>query len=321
MTAWSRCSPRASTSSRSTDHDFRTELRAGHRGHLGASSLIATAPGEEITTFDYGHFNAWPMTIDPAQVNGGAVDYGGAAPAGQDFPSFGNYSLTPAADHRRGACRPGRQQHGADEPHPQLLRHRRQLRPRHRHRRRRRRSRRCPAPRAVSTRRDELLRTPDVASTRSRSGSVTTGRQVYTNFLGQNAGDWFNLLNQGIGRPASPTPTRTIACRHAARASRARSSRRPPTRRPASAPSPTRCRRTSTTGASSARNAPDGAGHGVSPPPPARTGRLELGLPTQIATNDGAVDVHGRRPEPGLGRVRPHRATTSTRTTTCSSSP
>ena len=36
------------------------------------------------------------MTIDPAQVNGGAVDYGGAAPAGQDFPSFGNYSLTPA---------------------------------------------------------------------------------------------------------------------------------------------------------------------------------------------------------------------------------
>ena len=31
------------------------------------------------------------------------------------------------------------------------------------------------------------------------------------------------------------------------------------------------------------------------------------GFPTEIATTDGAVDVHGRRPEPALGRVRPRR--------------
>src|SRR5262249_31149639 len=29
------------------------------------------------------------------KVNGGSVDWAGAAPDGQDFPSFGNYGLTP----------------------------------------------------------------------------------------------------------------------------------------------------------------------------------------------------------------------------------
>ena len=78
-----------------TDHDFLTDYQPTI-DDLGASDLISVATGEEITTFDYGHFNAWPLTIDPSQVNGGGVDHGGAAPAGQDFPMFGNYSKTPA---------------------------------------------------------------------------------------------------------------------------------------------------------------------------------------------------------------------------------
>ena len=57
---------------------------------MGAAGVLGTATGEEITTFDYGHFNGWPLSIDPNQVNHGAVDFGGAAPAGQDYPSFGN---------------------------------------------------------------------------------------------------------------------------------------------------------------------------------------------------------------------------------------
>jgi len=80
----------------STDHDNRIDYETTS-ATIGTSSLVLTTPGEEITTFDYGHFNAWPMDIDPSQVNGGAIDHGGAAMvAGQDFPSYGNFNLTPA---------------------------------------------------------------------------------------------------------------------------------------------------------------------------------------------------------------------------------
>ncbi len=78
-----------------TDHDFRSDFQPTVAA-LGASSLISTATGEEITSFDYGHFNAWPMTIDTSKVNGGAVDFAGAAADGFDYPSLGSYNLTPA---------------------------------------------------------------------------------------------------------------------------------------------------------------------------------------------------------------------------------
>lgn len=81
-----------------SDHEFRTDFDPVIAA-VGAGSLLGTVTGGEITTFDYGHFNAWPMTIDPLQVNGGAVDHGGAAPAGEDFPNapYFNYSLAPSA--------------------------------------------------------------------------------------------------------------------------------------------------------------------------------------------------------------------------------
>jgi hypothetical protein len=37
----------------------------------------------------------------------------------------------------------------------------------------------------------------------------TDGRPATQHFVGENIGDWFNMLNQGIRRTASPTPTRT----------------------------------------------------------------------------------------------------------------
>ncbi|HEV7731171.1 MAG TPA: hypothetical protein VGR62_03370, partial [Candidatus Binatia bacterium] len=77
-----------------SDHDIRTNFQPDIDA-LGATALLGTAVSGEITTFDYGHFNAWPMTIDTNLVNGGSVDHGGAAPAGLDFPSFGNFNLTP----------------------------------------------------------------------------------------------------------------------------------------------------------------------------------------------------------------------------------
>ena len=78
-----------------TDHDIRTSYTPDIAAIPGASSLLGTVPGAEMTTFDYGHFNGWPLTVDPSQVNGGTVDFCGAAPAGMDFPAYGNYCLTP----------------------------------------------------------------------------------------------------------------------------------------------------------------------------------------------------------------------------------
>jgi hypothetical protein len=84
-------------------NDFFTpsehEIRADYTpfvNAMGVQNLIATAPSAEITTFDYGHFNSWPVTVDPSQVNGGTVDWGRpGVPPGQDFPSYGSYSYTP----------------------------------------------------------------------------------------------------------------------------------------------------------------------------------------------------------------------------------
>jgi HEAT repeat protein len=84
-------------------NDFFTlsehEIRADYSpfvNAMGVQNLIATAVSAEITTFDYGHFNSWPVTVDPSAVNGGTVDWGraGVAP-GADFPSAGSYNLSP----------------------------------------------------------------------------------------------------------------------------------------------------------------------------------------------------------------------------------
>jgi len=78
-----------------TDHhahkDYAPTIRA-----LGLEAFLTSTIGEEITTFDYGHFNAYPLTVDPTRPSGGSTDWAVAAPPGRDFPSYGAFNLAPA---------------------------------------------------------------------------------------------------------------------------------------------------------------------------------------------------------------------------------
>jgi len=82
-----------------TDHHAHTDLRPTIAA-LGLGPWLATTVGEEITTFDYGHFNAYPLAIDPTRTSRGSTDWAKAAPAGQDFPApragAPAYNATPA---------------------------------------------------------------------------------------------------------------------------------------------------------------------------------------------------------------------------------
>ena len=91
-----------------SDHGMRVDFEPVI-ADMGLGAYAASAPSAEITTFDYGHFNAWPVAIDTAPANTdepsqsadakiskGSVDWGGAAPVGQDFPSAGHHSRPPA---------------------------------------------------------------------------------------------------------------------------------------------------------------------------------------------------------------------------------
>ncbi len=78
-----------------TDHHVHTDLNP-RIAAMGFSAFVTSTIGEEITTWDAGHYNAYPMTIDPSLVTGGSTDWGRPAPAGEDFKSLGNYIMTPA---------------------------------------------------------------------------------------------------------------------------------------------------------------------------------------------------------------------------------
>lgn len=82
-----------------TDHAHVTDLDP-EIASRGFTPFVNATPGEEITTFDYGHFNAYPQGPDPAQPQTqGATDHGGAAPPGEGFPSNGHFNLSPAEIH------------------------------------------------------------------------------------------------------------------------------------------------------------------------------------------------------------------------------
>jgi hypothetical protein len=78
-----------------TDHHAHTDLKPTIAA-LGLTDFVSATISEEITTWDYGHFNAYPLTIDPTRPSGGSTDWGRAAPAGRDFTAYGAYGLTPA---------------------------------------------------------------------------------------------------------------------------------------------------------------------------------------------------------------------------------
>jgi hypothetical protein len=268
-----------------SDHDIRTDY-APDVAALGASNLISTAVSAEITTFDYGHFNAWPATIDPGQVNGGSVDHGGAAPAGQDFPAFGNYNLTPGQIMAAAAADPTvntvQINHihsffsidgnsglaidtGVVPPQSAVPGAARRLNP------------------AIPNYFDAGFNALEVWIGDDRG-------QVYTNFLGQNAGDWFNLINQGIVRPGvadSDTHVKVTG-----QAGIPRTMVASPTDDPAAL---------AAIAPSLSQNVNDGRTFGTNAPilrvtssaaSTGQTGGLALGLPTLISTTDGAVSIH-----------------------------
>ncbi len=59
----------------SSEHDFLFDYRP-IIDSVGAGALIDSGVGVETTPFDYGHFIGWPLTVDPLQPNGGALDWG-----------------------------------------------------------------------------------------------------------------------------------------------------------------------------------------------------------------------------------------------------
>ncbi len=81
-----------------TDHDAHTPL-AETIASLGLTEFVHGTVGEEITSSDFGHFNGYPLDVDPERVTGGSTDWGGAAPPGQDFPSLGHFVLEPREIH------------------------------------------------------------------------------------------------------------------------------------------------------------------------------------------------------------------------------
>jgi hypothetical protein len=78
-----------------TEHDARTDLRPTIAA-LGFGPFLTATLGEEITTPSFGHYNAYPLGFDPTRPSGGSIDWGRAAPPGEDFPSLGAWNLTPA---------------------------------------------------------------------------------------------------------------------------------------------------------------------------------------------------------------------------------
>ena len=78
-----------------TDHDAHADISTEIVA-LGLTGSLASTVGEEITSFDTGHYNSYPRDVDSTRPSGGSTDWGGAETAGEDFPSFGNWVLTPA---------------------------------------------------------------------------------------------------------------------------------------------------------------------------------------------------------------------------------
>jgi hypothetical protein len=177
-----------------SDHGFRVDFTQD-LADLGVSDLISTAVGNEITGVeeDLGHFGGFPMTVDPNRVSGGAVDWGREAPPGQDFPSLGAYGLSPGEIFAAVSSDPGEDTVHINHVHSFFdggLKVDTGVVP------------------PQSTGDPTLLRLdPNVPNFWDDGFTaleiwIETGyrRQVFENFLGQNTGNWFNLLNQGIVR-------------------------------------------------------------------------------------------------------------------------
>ncbi len=175
-----------------SDHDHRSDL-APAIAAMGAGGLISVAVNSETTTADYGHFNAWPLTIDPSKVNGGAIDWAKEAPPGMDFPGYGNYAAPPSEIFDALLADPGvdtvQINHIDSFFGPSGLTIDTAYEP--------------PQDFAdnLSRRLDPgIPNLFDDSFTALESWQGSDRNDTLTRFVGRNMGDWFNLLNQGIVR-------------------------------------------------------------------------------------------------------------------------
>ena len=251
-----------------TDHEVRTDV-APVIASLGVGNLISSAVSEEASTRDYGHMNAWPMTLDPTKVNGGALDYGKEAPPGEDFPSFGNFMMPPAEMYASLLSDPGvnvvQINHISSFFGPGGL--------------------------AVDT---GLVPPQHFAGALSRRLDPAIPNLFDDSFTaleigvspGRNFGDWFNLMNQGIVR----TGTANSDC-HGAQCGYPRTMVVSPTDDPGALAdiaetlsANVNAGRTIGTNAPFVRVTTNAASTG-------ETGGLALGVPTLISTTDGSAAI------------------------------
>jgi Carboxypeptidase regulatory-like domain len=62
-----------------TDHNFVTDYDAAIR-EAGLESWLRAVAGIELTTFEMGHFNGYPLALDPGNVRGGQFEWVGLTP-------------------------------------------------------------------------------------------------------------------------------------------------------------------------------------------------------------------------------------------------
>lgn len=67
-----------------TDHDYLTDYKP-IINQLNLQKFLTSVIGDELTTWDFGHFNAFPLTPDPTKLANGALDWGNGT----------GYTLTP----------------------------------------------------------------------------------------------------------------------------------------------------------------------------------------------------------------------------------
>ena len=65
-----------------TDHDFVTDV-SDVVAEMGAEGELVSVIGIELTTFDYGHYNSFPLVVDEDSRNGGAFDWAGGPGPGK----------------------------------------------------------------------------------------------------------------------------------------------------------------------------------------------------------------------------------------------
>lgn len=176
-----------------SDHGIRVDF-TDTIVEMDVADLIGTAPSSELTTFDYGHFNSWPVTIDSSKIGGGNVDWGREAPPGMDFPQYGSFGLSPAEIYSEVLSDPMQNivqiNHIAGHFGPGGLAIDTGMTP----------------PQSTANLSEKRL-DPDLDNAFDsgfQSLEVWIGADgragIFDRFLGQNAGDWFNLINQGIVR-------------------------------------------------------------------------------------------------------------------------